>query len=413
MKKITVRKIAAMAGVSPATVSRALNNSPLVEVQTRNTILEIARETGFSLPHDLKNPTIAVIGDFFPGDIIGYYSSFFSLIYTEIARRGGHVELVSVQDLNLLNDRIIQGAINYSTSQFDISTRWYNTFSIPLVNINQAVNSNKEVGFVIIDTQAATREAIDCLWRRGHRRIAFLSSETRQAESIKGSRRMFHYKSAMHSHGIKELDELMFFGSDDTLEKNLLCILARNITAVLVPNEMSSIRLEILLHKHHVRVPETLSIVSWECPIVSEALHPPRSTISHGYQEAAREAVSLLYEMMHRKLPARTIFIPSKFIDRKSIFDISASEKASVTTPGKTMIQKKILSALSERPMSRRELATHLGVAPENGNFRKCLGILVKKHLVTLENSAAIHSRKQRYLLEDGTICENGCVEEK
>ena len=63
MKKITARKIAAMAGVSPATVSRALNNSPLVEVQTRSTILEIARKTGFTLPHDLKNPTIAVIGD--------------------------------------------------------------------------------------------------------------------------------------------------------------------------------------------------------------------------------------------------------------------------------------------------------------------------------------------------------------
>ena len=400
MKKITARKIAAMAGVSPATVSRALNNSPLVEVQTRSTILEIARKTGFTLPHDLKNPTIAVIGDFFPGDAIGYgyYSSLFSLIYTEVTRRGGHVELVSVQDLKLLNDRVIQGAINYSTSQLDISSRWYDTFGIPLVNINQAVNSDNEIGAVVIDTGEATREAIDHLWRRGHRRIAYLSSETRRAESITGSRRMFHYESAMRAHGVEELDELMFFGSDDTLEKNLRSILARNITAVLVPNEMTSIRLEIFLHKLHARIPEDLSIVSWECPIISEALRPPRSTICHDYQAAAREAVSLLYEMMFRKRPARTISVPSKFIDRKSIFDISASEKASVTAPGETMIQKKILSALSERPMSRRELAASLGISPENGNFRKCLGVLVKKHLVALENTEDPHSRNQRYL---------------
>ena len=266
------------------------------------------------------------------------------------------------------------------------------------MNINQAVNSDNEIGAVVIDTGEATREAIDCFWRRGHRRIAYLSSETRRAESIKGSRRMFHYESAMRAHGVEELDELMFFGSDDTLEKNLRSILARNITAVLVPNEMTSIRLEIFLHKLHARIPEDLSIVSWECPIISEALRPPRSTISHDYQAAAREAVSLLYEMMFRKLPARTISVPSKFIDRKSIFDISASEKASVAAPGKTMIQKKILSALSERPMSRRELAASLGISPENGNFRKCLGVLVKKHLVALENSANPHSRNQRYL---------------
>ena len=62
------------------------------------------------------------------------------------------------------------------------------------------------------------------------------------------------------------------------------------------------------------------------------------------------------------------------------------------------MIQKKILSALSERPMSRRELAASLGISPENGNFRKCLGVLVKKHLVALENSANPYSRNQRYL---------------
>ena len=48
MKKPTIREVARLAGVSPATVSRAINNTGLVTEETRRRIAEAIQESGYS-----------------------------------------------------------------------------------------------------------------------------------------------------------------------------------------------------------------------------------------------------------------------------------------------------------------------------------------------------------------------------
>lgn len=401
LKKVTARKIARMLGVSGSTVSRALNNSSSVASDTRKMILETARKMGFSLPHT-QNQTIAVIGDFFPQDVTGYYSLFY-FIYDEIARRGGHVELVAAKDIELLNERIFHGAVNYSTSILDFSLKWKEAYNIPLVNINQFI-SDADTGQVVMDTQAAMYDAIECLVRHGHRKIAYLSLESEMAERQKGCRRLYNYEAAMRAHGFDDLTDLIFFDAENVLEETISRILEKNITGVVMPTEISGIRLEAILHRNHIRIPETLSLVTWEYPLISAVLTPPRTTIAIDYHEIAEKAVSMLYEMLSRQSPPRTVFVSAKFIERESIQSISASERASVIQAGSTFVQRRILAALLERPMSRRELAEYLKLSPANGNFRKCLGKLLKMNMIALTDPHSVHSRNQKYsLVEPGS----------
>ena len=46
---LTTKDIARLAGVSQSTVSRSLNNSPLISDETRGRVLRIAEELGFEL----------------------------------------------------------------------------------------------------------------------------------------------------------------------------------------------------------------------------------------------------------------------------------------------------------------------------------------------------------------------------
>lgn len=396
MKKITAHDIARIAGVSPSTVSRALNNSARVDEQTRQLILETAKRLGFPVRRRQENLTIGVIGQFQTGHLGGYFGVMLCAIYEEISKRGGHVELVSRQDVSLLNERAIWGAINFSARPLD-QDKWYDSFGVPLVNINQPADPAENIGAVSTQDENAIHEAIDLLWEKGHRKIAYFSVENRQNEAAKTSRRLQAYETAMHKHGATQLEKYMFFSSYANMEKDFLKLIDNGFSAVLFPYEIANLHLEPFLRKYRIRVPEDISIVQWEFSIVSEVLSPPRSTIYHDYHGVAREAVALLYDMILHKAPARSIFVPSSFRNRESISDKKATGKAKVVAAGKAGIQKRILSLLASGMMSSRELADALSISTTNGNFRRNLKNLLDQGVIAFENPNTPNSRNQRY----------------
>lgn len=397
MKKITAQDIASAAGVSPSTVSRVLNNSGKVEEQTRQRILSIIRETGFPVFRRGENLTIAVIGSFQRGHIGGYFGLTAGAVCEEIFACGGHVELVPVQAVALLNERAVWGAVNLcDAGQYPPGFR-YDNFGIPVVNINLPAIPSECVGAVIMKDDEPVREAVELLWSKGHRRIAYFSCESREAELHKVSRRWYGYMVAMRALGVSQPEKYVIFASYSNMEAGLRKLLNRGFTAVIFPYEIANLHLEPYLHQYKVRIPEDLSIVQWEYPLVSSVLSPPRSTICHDHQKAAKEAVSLLYDMILRKAPAREIFVPSAFLNRKSICDRTADRRAAVIEQGETGIQKRILSLLADHPMSPKELALSLGISPVNGNFRRCLNALSQKNLISAVDSP--HSGHLQYRL--------------
>jgi len=65
MARITIRDVARQAGVSRQTVSRAINDSPGIDPETRRRVLAVARELGYrpsALARGLKTNRTATIG---------------------------------------------------------------------------------------------------------------------------------------------------------------------------------------------------------------------------------------------------------------------------------------------------------------------------------------------------------------
>ena len=84
MRRLTIKDVAEIAGVSTSTVSRVLSDSPLVSDDTRKKVLKVVRELNFSpnvVARALKKRESSTIGLLVP-DIVNPY-------FAEIARGGG------------------------------------------------------------------------------------------------------------------------------------------------------------------------------------------------------------------------------------------------------------------------------------------------------------------------------------
>ena len=89
--------------------------------------------------------------------------------------------------------------------------------------------------------------------------------------------------------------------------------------------------------------------------------------------------------------------MPSVFLNRESVFDKRANEKAKVSVGGKTAMQRRILALLTGRAMSAKELAEELEIRPGNGSFRKNMRLLLQNRLIVFENPKIPRCRTQRY----------------
>jgi len=139
---MTIKEMAKKLGVSPSTVSMALNNRPGISVKTRNRVLKMAEETGYSAP-GLKNKTI---GD--KGNIQ-------LIIFKKHSKVVGDTPFFS-----LLVEGLEIGARNYGY-QLTITYAVADLFSVD--SINNSLMQNHINGVVILATEMDEKDIDEIL----------------------------------------------------------------------------------------------------------------------------------------------------------------------------------------------------------------------------------------------------------
>ncbi len=397
MKTISLRTVAAAAGVSVATASRALSNSSLVPAETRRRVIAAARELGYAPEPRQGGWRVGVIVEMEPHSINGYYANTLAALCSEIAKRDCRTELVLANELESFDERAVRGAIDLTTHE-DLPERWLRGFSLPLVRINGNSQRLHHIGAVIEDGAAASRRAVELLWRNGHRRIGFFSLEGRVREIEKASRRWLGFLEALRGHGVAEPERFAIFPKGVLAEK-LTAALRQGMTALICPNEYLALRLEPVLHQLGIRVPRDLSLVEWECPGVSAYLQPPRTTLQENYNRLAFEAMEMLTAMIRRRPTPPDVILPMTLIERESIFDRRAYEEAHVEEQLPPLLERRILVRLRGGEASRSELAGQLGVAPNSGAFLRSLRRLRNRGAIEFTHPEHPRSPAQRFRL--------------
>ncbi len=309
MKKTRLTELAAELGCSVAAVSYALNDRPGVSEKLRERVRELVRERNY----EPLRPRIAVLMTD-AGLSLGFYM--FSLLNSlrgEAKRRGHQLLIVSRNDLSLLEDRMVSGALSLDFMH-EIGRLFPKLKNMPLVCLNDLPNTLENVSTVHSDDEEGIRRALDYLVDCGHRRIGLFC-----AASLSGDDRLKPFLAYRRFGTEVELHvEPLEFHHKSTVSCRMEAMLEHKVTAILVSGERYGMEAYGALARLGKRIPEDVSVIGWENPGFSEHQIPPMTSLEQDFRGIASAA----FDMLEKKIRGEqtgNVFIPYKFHIRGSV----------------------------------------------------------------------------------------------
>lgn len=321
MKKVTSRMVAAHAGVSQSTVSKAINNNPEIPLETRRRVIRAGRELGYPLIPRHGQRTIAIVVPSFTG-FEGYVGGMLSTLTRELYRRGMRQELIPGDDLALLDERCIDGGISIDWRP-ELGPLWGALLPSPLVRINSRSDHAANCYSIVFDGEQAVSDLVARLWKLGHRRIGFFFMDSRAHEDANVSQRLAGFLSAVERRGVPRGLDFCEFDCLYRTPEELAEILARwrkaGVTALIGANEIGNALMYRAAALLNLRIPQDLSVVGWEFAYVSQFLNPPLSTLALDRKTICREVVDLLERLLRKEPVAEDLHLPFHYIGRESV----------------------------------------------------------------------------------------------
>lgn len=327
---VTIKDIAKIANVSHTTVSRALNNSPLINDETKSKIHAIAKQLNYVPNYNAKSLVLDKsynIGLFFSTLNEGTSPSFF---YETV--RGANTVIKDsynlvvrgiddYKDFHNVNKKSFDGIIVMSQSIKD-NTFIYHVLNagIPTVVLNRPFTENFVVNIISDDREGAYR-VIEHLVKNGHRDIAIIEGKEgfRSTEERKEG-----YLNALINNSILPKNEYIVRGHYDIESgyesmKKLLS-LEHCPSAVFCSNDDMALGAYKAIYEVGKKIPEDISVVGFDDNAFSKYITPTLTTVKRPMERISQEGVKILLEMVEsKKRIQETIYMNTDVIFRNSI----------------------------------------------------------------------------------------------
>ncbi len=308
----TIKDIARLAKVSHTTVSRALNDSPHINPETKNRIKELADKLNYVPNYSAKSLVLDKsynIGFFASKSIENMPSSFAHEVLDGISSVIGDTYNIvfkkfdNVKDIQKsVNKRKYDGAIFLSIDISDI--RFINQLDlleVPLVVLNRDME-NKDMYYVYVDEYLSAFKAVDYLIKSGHKKIAKIIGPE---EFITSKQRYKGYIDALRKHKIDVSGNYSIQGSF-TPESGFrameqLLKLQDRPTAVFSSNDLMAVGALKACSSYGVRVPEDVSIVGFDDMDFSQYLIPSLTTIRKSRKTMGSKGAMMLLDRLNKK----------------------------------------------------------------------------------------------------------------
>ncbi len=187
---------------------------------------------------------------------------------------------------------------------------------IPIVFVHSSYPELTGAIRVVADDKRGGRIATEHLIANGHRRIACIF----KSDDIQGHLRYAGYSAAMRSYELPIVDDNVLWYTTES--RNLISIfgsnLIRNCTAVVCYNDEIALQLVSLLKDRNIKVPEDISIMSFDNSTYSELSSPKISSCSQHKRQIGILSAKKLINLINGK-KEETAILPWKVIEKESV----------------------------------------------------------------------------------------------
>ncbi|WP_343554712.1 DNA-binding transcriptional regulator CytR [Pantoea sp.] len=308
----TMKDVAEQAGVSTATVSRALMNPEKVSAATRLKVEKAVIDVGYA-PHGLarnakrgETQTILVI---VPDICDPFFSEIIRGVEVTAAREGylvligdcAHQNQQEKTFLNLMLTRQIDGMVLLG-SQLPFEAGIEDQRNLPPMVMGNEFAPEMALPTVHIDNLTAAFEAVNHLLQLGHRQIACITGP----EHIPLSQyRLQGYIQALRRSNIA-IDPTMIVHGDFTFEAGAnalkqLMSLPQPPKAIFCHSDLMALGAMNQARKLGMRIPQDLSVVGFDDIELAQYYDPPLTTVAQPRFAIGREAMLLLLDELQGK----------------------------------------------------------------------------------------------------------------
>ncbi len=316
VKEVTIIDIAERANVSAMTVSRVLSGKGKVAVRTSEKIMHIMNELNYKpnlIARSLASRKTKTIGIMIPkGEQLfldNYIAQVLSGISDVAQDEDYRITLVPIKDSDLDTDcytnyarsNLFDGMILLKTKMNNPDLPYLAESGFPFVLINYRLDS-KKINYVDCENIKGVELAIDYLYNKNHRKIAFIAGpmdETNAVDRLKG------YKKSLQKYDIPFDERYVLYGEwkkEVAYEKAAdLLKLKDRPTAIFCSDDYMALGVIEQIKHHGLSIPKDIAVIGFDNIEIGEFSRPSLTTIEQPMYEIGRTSVQLLLDLISQK----------------------------------------------------------------------------------------------------------------
>ena len=334
MDSITIKDVARICGVGVSTVSRAINNHPDINEETKNMVLQVIKENNYipnNSARNLKRSVSRVIVLVVKGIDNPFFSNMIRIFEEEIQKKRYSIFLCRVDEVDVaievMKESKPKGVI-FLGGCFSHGREKLEQLDIPFVLSTIAITDEVEKGdfsSVSVDDVQESYKIVSYLCEQGHEKIGILAA-TPMDESI-GKLRLEGYKKALGDHGIKFNPAWCFF-SDEDIEcytmnngyRQMKRVLKseQDITALFAVSDSIAIGACKAVFDAGKSVPDDYSIAGFDGMEMARYYNPAITTIRQPVEEMAYATIKILFDIIRDKAQNQQKVFKGQLIEGQS-----------------------------------------------------------------------------------------------
>ena len=331
-KKVTIKDVARLAGVTPAVVSRVSNNDMTLSIreETRLNVLRAIKELHYkpnAVARSLRTHSMNAIGMLITDINNPFYAQIIKGVQTAANEANYFTILCDTNDdpeaekkyIEILHSHFVDGIILSSSYIEDNVVDMIESLGIKYVMVNRGT-TNSSAPYVKTDEIGGMLKAIDHLLELGHKKIAYISGPLYAESAI---RRMTGYRKALREADLPYNPSYVIeteFNEQSGYEACKEILNNKDLpTAICCCNDLMAIGAMRAIQEAKLSVPNDISVVGCNNIWVTSFLATPLTTINNPLYEMGKKAFEILLGVINGEDNINyQVILPADLVIRKS-----------------------------------------------------------------------------------------------